>query len=427
MSFPADPRWRLLFTPCSNTMKHPPNIAPRKTGYITNRLCQIVGILLIVAGLVLNEWVIQFLSQGQVKFAELEKRIFLALVELMLVLLGYLLLRYKITALQNLLLVLCSIFFSFGMVEIGLKYIDSNLEEEAPTWIPYKQKMINAQINQHHQIRSRLNPYGFNDKEHPFRKDPDVIRVAVLGDSFIWGVGVEDNVIWTNKLKRLLNQTGMKAEVLNWGKPGWSTLDEFQFLKSEGIRYDFDLLLVGFVVNDPVMDGSMHISFIYVGGIIDRLIIQPLSKYLFPNALSLLVDLANGFFDKYFGYGYANWLDKVYSPENLQQYKGLLKEMSEYCSSRHIRILFVMTPENHHPSLNKRFEQIIGLLDDAGIPYLNLYPEIYNRFHHLPNSKLWANPADRHPGDMVTEVYARSLHQYLLKHSYLPSPARKKI
>jgi hypothetical protein len=303
-------------------------------------------------------------------------------------------------------------------LEIGLKYVPSNLKNEAPLWIPYEHKMINARINEIHSARSKLNRYGFNDREHSLRKAPGITRISVLGDSFIWGVGVEDQVIWTNKLARLLSQNGVKSEILNWGKPGWSTLDEYRFLKSDGARYDFDLLLVGFVVNDPVMDGSNIKRFIYTGGMIDRLLVQPISRYLFPNAISLSVDLVNGFFDSFFGYGYINWLNKVYTEENLKQYQAMLKDMSAYCRARNIRMLFVMTPENHHPWLQQRFEKIIPLLKNAGIDHLNLYPAVHKELHQIPNRELWANPADGHPGDRVTDVYARNVYRYLMNQGY---------
>lgn len=401
-----------------------PELSPR-TGDSMNRLCKILGISLMVAGVVLNEWVIQFLSQGQAKFGEIEKRVFLVTVEIFLVLLGLLIFRYKKVALQNLLLVFCSILFTFGILEIGLRYVPSNLEHEAPLWIPYEQKMMNAKINEAHNTRSKLNRYGFNDQEYALRNAPGLTRIAVLGDSFIWGVGVEDQVIWTNKLARLLNQNGVKSEILNWGKPGWSTLDEYRFLKSDGTRYDFDLLLVGFVVNDPVMDDSNIKRFIYTGGIIDRLLVQPVSRYLFPNAISLTVDLINGFFDSFFDYGYLKWLNKVYTVENLKQYQALLKEMSEYCHARHIRMLFVMTPENHHSWLQQRFEKIIPLLKNAKIDYLNLYPAVHEELHHIPNRKLWANPGDGHPGDRVTDVYARHTYRYLMDQGYIKPSTQK--
>jgi len=400
-------------------MKQPHGTEHLKIGYSMNRLYKILGVSLVISGVVLNEWTIKVISQGQVKFAETEKQIFLAIVDVFLILLGFLIFRYKKTVLQNLLLVICSIFFSFWVLEIGLNHVPSNLKTDSPIWIPYKQKMLNNQINQIHQDKAKLNSYGFNDKEHSPRKSPGVTRIAVLGDSFIWGVGVDDRVIWTHKLEYILNQNGISSEILNWGKPGWSTLDEYRFLKSYGVDHDFDLLLVGFVVNDPVMDESNIKLFIYDGGIIDRLLVQPISRYLFPNAISFFVDLVNGFFNSFFDYGYTNWLNKVYSENNLKQYLVLLKNMSEYCNAHHKRMLFVMTPENHHTWLQQRFEQIIPLLKNANIDYVNLYPDVYKELHHLPNRKLWANPADGHPGDMVTDVYAQSVYQYLNTHGYL--------
>lgn len=403
-------------------MKHPLEATCLKTDNVMNRLYQFLGSILIISGFVLNEWTIRFIFQGQVKIAETEKQIFLAIVEIFLVFLGLLVLRYKKNVLQNLMLIIGSILFSFWILEIGLNFIPSNLETEIPKWIPYKQKMLHKHINQSHRDKAKLNYYGFNDKEHSPGKPPGVYRIAVLGDSFIWGVGVEDRVIWTHKLENILNQKGIRSEILNWGKPGWSTLDEYRFLKSDGIRYDFDLLLVGFVVNDPVMDESNIKRFIYDGGIIDKFFVQPLSRYLFPNAISVFVDLLNGFFDSFFGYGYANWLNKIYTDENLKQYQSLLKEMSEYCNAHHIRMLFVMTPENHNPMLQLRFEQVIPLLKNANIEYFNLYPAVYAELHHLPNRKLWGNPADGHPGDMVTDVYAQNIYQYLNAHGYLNAP-----
>lgn len=387
-----------------------------------NRLYHIIGIFLIISGIVLNEWTIKFISLGQVKFAEIEKRFFLGILDVFLVVLGLLIIRYKKVVLQNLFLVICSIFFSFWILEIGLNYVPSNLDAESPKWIPYKQKMINDRINQRHHDKAKLNSYGFNDKNHSPRKPPGFTRIAVLGDSFIWGVGVDDKVIWTRKLEDMLNQNGVKAEILNWGKPGWSTLDEYHFLKSDGIHYDFDLLLVGFVVNDPVVDGSNIKRFVYDGGIIDRLLVQPVSRYLFPNAISFFVDLVNHLSNSFFDYGYTNWLNKVYAEDNLMQYELLLKDMSDYCNDRRIRMLFVMTPENHHPMLQQRFEQIVPLLKKSGIDHVNLYPVVYKELHHIPNRKLWGNPADGHPGDQVTDVYAKSIYHYLIANGYLNAP-----
>jgi hypothetical protein len=380
---------------------------------------RILGGGFILTGIILNEWVIKYLTHGQVKFAEIEKQILIAMVNICLVVLGILIIRYQKIAFQNMLLFSASVIVTFGFLEVGLRFIPPDLESESPRWIPHHYKLQNIAINQEHKIRSKVNPYGFNDMVHPFKKNPGSTRIAVLGDSFVWGAGAEQQHMWTRKLEKMMNQNGMNVTILNWGKPGWSTLDEFQFLKSEGIKYEFDLLLIGFVVNDPMMDQSKHRVFIYSGGIIDRLFVQPLSQYLIPNTASLFVDLINQFFDRFFGYGYCNWLNHVYSPDNLQQYQSLLFELAAFFKNHDIRALVVMTPENHNPLLQERFEIVADLFQNAEIPYFNLYPDVYETLHHIPNRKLWANPADGHPGEKVTDVYAQSIYQYLIDHNYL--------
>lgn len=392
---------------------------------VMDRLSRILGFLLIGAGILFNEAVIRFLSRGEVRFAELEKRIFLVILEIFLIALGYLLIRYKNAALKNLLLVMFSFLASFGMIEIGLRFIPSNLEAERPLWIPSELKIGNRALKEAHLKVARMNPYGFNDRVHRMEKAPGVRRIAVLGDSVIWGEGVREEAIWTRRLEEKLNRGGAAAEILNWGKPGWSTLDQFHFLASEGIKYDFDLLIFAFVINDPVMDESQPRLFIYEGGLAESLVNNTIG-YLFPDAASLFIDLINNFFNGYFGYGYENWLKKVYETDNLNRYQALLLKIGDYCRSRRIPVIFVLTPENYLPYLKDAFGKIEVMLEAAGIRYLNLYPEIHRRFHHLPVRRLWANPADAHPGDLLTRAYAEMVAEYLADKRELQVKIRKK-
>jgi hypothetical protein len=386
-----------------------------------DRLAIIIGGAFILAGLLVNEWVIRAISGGEVQIAETEKRILLVLFQVMALGLGYLMIRYRKQALQNLFLVVFSIFLTLGALEIILRFVPHDLEAEAPVWIPFEYKEKNALINKSHAERARENPYGFNDRVHKPEKPPGKFRLAVLGDSFVWGVGIPRESIWTVKLERLLNEQGFAVEVLNWGRQGWSTLDQYRFLKTHGKKYEIDLLVVGYVVNDPDMEKSLHIKrFIYDGGALDRYLIQPLGRFLFPNNTSLLVDLTNALFDRFWGYGYTNWINLIYAQENLKAYQDLLIDLASYCRKRNLPLLVVMTPENHHPWLKERFAQVKPLLARAGITYLDLYPMVSEELGQYPNRKLWANPADGHPGDLVTELYARHVSRFLAENSYLP-------
>lgn len=102
-----------------------------------------------------------------------------------------------------------------------------------------------------------INSKGLRDSEHAFAKPPGVKRVLVLGDSFAWGYGVADDEIFTSALEGLLQQReDSKWEVINTGVSGWSTDQQYLFLREEGLKYEPDIVLLAFCSANDVK-GSM--------------------------------------------------------------------------------------------------------------------------------------------------------------------------
>jgi hypothetical protein len=293
-------------------------------------------------------------------------------------------------------------------------FIQADTDNEHPIWIPLKYKEVNWNINHKHVLKANSNIYGFNDINHTFYKSKNIdYRIAILGDSFIWGDGVEDSVRWSNKLQKLFVSSNCDVEILNWGKRGWSTIDQFHFLKSVGNKYEFDLLIFAFVVNDPVMDSTDANIFIRSDGFVGRNF-QRFVGIVFPNSLSLITDLINNFFDNYFNYGYYNWLKKLYTNTNLQKYSRLLLDIKEYSHSNGIKFAFILTPENHNKLLKEHFDKITPILMKNDVKYFNLFPMISEELKEYPIRKLWANLANGHPGDQVTSLMANSIYKFLV-------------
>jgi len=73
-----------------------------------------------------------------------------------------------------------------------------------------------------------------------------------------------------------------------------------------------------------------------------------------------------------------------------------------------------MTPENYNPLLENFFNKIVKLFDDNHIPFFNLFDVIEKSLKKYSIRELWANPADGHPGNIVTVVYARHVYIYLV-------------
>lgn len=78
-------------------------------------------------------------------------------------------------------------------------------------------------------------------------------RILVLGDSFTWGFGVDDEERFSNRLQMLL---GSSCEVLNAGVTGYGTDQEMLFFRREGRRYNPDIVLLEFGTEDVINNGS---------------------------------------------------------------------------------------------------------------------------------------------------------------------------
>ena len=95
-----------------------------------------------------------------------------------------------------------------------------------------------------------INDDGFRDRSFPVERGA-ATRIVALGDSVTFGWGVPTEDAWPKQLERLLAaDDGPDPEVLNLGVGGYNTRQEVEFYEERGRKYDPDLIVVGFVLND---------------------------------------------------------------------------------------------------------------------------------------------------------------------------------
>lgn len=95
------------------------------------------------------------------------------------------------------------------------------------------------------------NKNGFrNTKNFGHEKPVSTIRVLSLGDSHTQGYEVRQEFTFSAVLERFLNHNAGKAEVINAGVSGFSTAEELVFLENEGVKYNPDVVVLGFFAND---------------------------------------------------------------------------------------------------------------------------------------------------------------------------------
>ena len=156
----------------------------------------------------------------------------------------------------GLITVLLPVGFTLGITEIGLRLF----------WGGYYEKDVPPYSDRRHATRGWANlpnvrttygepefqnfvvhdSRGFRSQEVADHKSDDRIRILVLGDSFAWGVGVENDETFSAVLERL----DPRFEVINTGTNGYGTSQQLRLLEEEGLALDPDIVIVAFFWND---------------------------------------------------------------------------------------------------------------------------------------------------------------------------------
>ena len=107
-------------------------------------------------------------------------------------------------------------------------------------------------------VAQEVNSYGYRGPERPPAKPPGVFRVAALGDSYTYGMGVRVEDALPTQLERPLAGRGARTvEVLNFGVPGASLEDSVARLRQVAARWQPDLVLF-FLYADDLEESLCH-------------------------------------------------------------------------------------------------------------------------------------------------------------------------
>ncbi|MEZ5494594.1 MAG: SGNH/GDSL hydrolase family protein [Pseudomonadales bacterium] len=97
-----------------------------------------------------------------------------------------------------------------------------------------------------------INSAGFRGADFSIEKTPNTTRIAILGDSVAYGYSVPIEETFSHLLNKQLNNDGKKVEVLNFAVNGYSTVAELELYKTRVREYRPDIVLLAYVLNDPI-------------------------------------------------------------------------------------------------------------------------------------------------------------------------------
>jgi hypothetical protein len=274
------------------------------------------------------------------------------------------------------------------------------------------------------------NSLGFRDFEYPEEKLPKQFRIFAVGDSFTQGGGVNFDDTYPKKLERYLNYMGniekITYQVMNLGVPGRSTNQEVELIKEQAVKFDPDLIILGYCLNDAENRGGMN----EVNAMRDRLTVRHFQKgsglagFLYDrSALYRLISHRAFNYRTFRGQiQYYQWLyQEEYSGWRLT--REALRELGEFSLSEGIPVIVMIFPlfsfglDETYP-----FKDIHGrlheVLDTAQLSWIDLF-DVYSG---LDRNILETVPFDdAHPSDTAHRIAAEVLWHHLISEKLVPS------
>ena len=238
----------------------------------------------------------------------------------------------------------------------------------------------------------RTNSFGMRGPEISIEKPPGTYRIAIIGDSFTFGWGVEVEKSFVQVTERSLNASlsgKQKIEVLNFGVPGYSTFQEAALLESLGAQFKPDAVVVYFIENDFGLPFFIK-NFAKDGVLVNN---------------SHFHDLKDESEDTEAELGH------VELQRNLDANRALRK-LAEYCTEKGMKLFLVVNPGKNFEKTVKRLQRS---RDVPNLTYITIREEVKAEIaaKGLTSSQLQL-PRDPHPSAIKHAILGEALAAKLL-------------
>ena len=117
--------------------------------------------------------------------------------------------------------------------------------------------------NGEYDVAVKINNYGFRGKDISIEKRSEVVRIMIIGDSFTFGVGAEEDETIPFLVEKYLKERGHNVEVINAGFGGYSPLLHYLRTRDEYLEFRPDIVLYVFDYSDLADDWRAERSLVY--------------------------------------------------------------------------------------------------------------------------------------------------------------------
>lgn len=264
----------------------------------------------------------------------------------------------------------------------------------------------------------RNNSLGLrSDKEYSYKKQSD-FRILLLGDSFCYGYGVDDNQTFAYETQKKLSSKKWSAEVINAGNGGQGTDYALKFYQTLGHKFRPDLTVLCFFSNDFAdNERSLYYSIGKSGGLYPKSLSNSLeakkeflkriplydwslswshvANLLKQTAIKILVKLGKATENRAFGliihYGKGNSISGYSNEQNLKLTSTFIRHLRIEIQKAGSDLLVLYLPSNveveryrHARGLSSDENALCKMLESQHIEFLSLTAAISNTEEPIP-------------------------------------------
>lgn len=251
----------------------------------------------------------------------------------------------------------------------------------------------------------KINSDGFRDYEHLIKKEDNTFRILAVGDSITLGWSVKFDNIFTKLLeKKLNNEKPFKDyknyEVINTGIGNYNTLMELVILKEKCLKYNPDLILLEYYINDAEVIPKK--PFI-------------LLKYFYSYAF-LWAKFQNIKAQFIKGYDYETYYKNLYKEGSIgrKDAKNALLEIISISKEKNIPLVIVIFPEFHNFK-DYQFSEVTDFVFEVADSQKDVYIlDLLPFYQDYQPESVWVSFEDAHPNDLGNKIAAEAIYQMLI-------------
>ncbi len=223
-------------------------------------------------------------------------------------------------------------------------------------------------------------------------RDRDLdVELVMLGDSLMLGWGAPFDDTTPKKLEARLNAGLAKPafQVINTGVGNYNSAMEVAYFLGEGYRYDPDIVVLNYFINDAEPTPTRKHNFILE---------RSYAAVIAAGAIDTLDRMMGGRPD-WKAY-YAGLYDE--SLPAWIQTKEAIARLAAYCREHGIKLLVANCPELHQLSpypFTAVTKQVGDAVTATGTPFVDLLPAVAAV---TPPESLWVTSTDAHPNGKAT-------------------------